>query len=73
MQRTIFSSQNDRLAGLYGYTQVQGEGAAHHVHNPDHVCRGVVKMVVDGEEVEGNLVPLDLPGEGHEVEVWLGV
>jgi len=30
-------------------------------------------MVVDGEEVEGKLVPLDLPGEEHEVEVWLGV
>lgn len=42
------------------------------VRNPDHVCRGVVRMAVDGEQVQGNLVPADLDGEAHLVQVWLG-
>jgi N,N'-diacetylchitobiose phosphorylase len=42
------------------------------VHNPQGVCQGVVKMSVDGVDVPGNLIPLDLPGEEHQVEVWLG-
>jgi len=42
------------------------------VHNPEHVCRGVVKMLVDGYPIPGNVVPADLePGE-HRVEAWLG-
>jgi len=42
------------------------------VHNHSHLCKGVAKMMVDGVQVEGNLVPAAL-GEGeHEVEVWLG-
>jgi cellobiose phosphorylase len=42
------------------------------VHNPQGVCRGVAKMTVDGKPAPGNLIPLDLPGEEHQVEVWLG-
>ena len=42
------------------------------VHNPQHVCRGVVRMLVDGWEAEGNLVAPPLPGHEHHVEVWLG-
>ena len=42
------------------------------VHNPDSVCRGVHKMTVDGKEIQGNLIPLNLPGNEHQVEVWLG-
>jgi cellobiose phosphorylase len=42
------------------------------VHNLQHVCRGVVRVTVDGREIQGNLVPADLPGEEHQVEVWLG-
>ena len=42
------------------------------VHNPQGVCKGVVKMTVDGKEIIGNLVPSDLPSEEHRVEVWLG-
>ncbi|MEW6403570.1 MAG: N,N'-diacetylchitobiose phosphorylase [Chloroflexota bacterium] len=38
------------------------------VHNPEHVCKGVVKMTVDGNPIEGNLIPLG----DHQVEVWLG-
>jgi cellobiose phosphorylase len=42
------------------------------VHNPQHVCRGVVKMSVDGGIVAGNLIPSDLDDGEHRVEVWLG-
>jgi cellobiose phosphorylase len=42
------------------------------VHNPEHVCKGVVKMTVDGKFVPGNIIPADLPGEEHHVEIWLG-
>ncbi len=42
------------------------------IHNPDHVSRGVESVTVDGEEIKGNLVPVDLPGEEHQIEVWLG-
>jgi cellobiose phosphorylase len=42
------------------------------VHNPDHVCKGVVKLVVDGVEVPGNVVPLPQAGKDVNVEVWLG-
>jgi cellobiose phosphorylase len=42
------------------------------VHNPERVCKGVVKMTVDGKPIEGNLVPLDLAAGEHQIEVWLG-
>jgi len=41
------------------------------VNNPQHVCRGVGRMEVDGLPVEGNLVTLDGPGSEYFVEVWL--
>src|SRR5205085_2714942 len=42
------------------------------VHNPNGVSRGVAKMTVDGNPVTGNLIPLNLTGGEHQVEVWLG-
>jgi cellobiose phosphorylase len=42
------------------------------VHNPENVCRGVVKMEINGVVYPENLVPLNLPGEEQWVEVWLG-
>ena len=42
------------------------------VHNSDGICKGVVKMTVNGKEIQGNLIPVDLPGDEHQVEVWLG-
>jgi len=41
------------------------------VHNEKHVSKGVVKMTVDGQSVEGNLAPLQNSGE-HYIEVWMG-
>jgi len=42
------------------------------VHNPLGVCRFVGKMTIDGEEIAGNIIPPDLPGETLRVEGWLG-
>ncbi len=42
------------------------------VKNPAHVCKGVKKLVVDGKEVEGCIVPAFSDGNCHEVEVVLG-
>jgi cellobiose phosphorylase len=42
------------------------------VHNPQNVCKGVVKITVDGKPVKGNLVPSNLGGGEHQIEVWLG-
>jgi cellobiose phosphorylase len=42
------------------------------IHNPRNVCKGVLKMTVDGKTIEGNLIPLDLDGNEHQVEVWMG-
>ena len=42
------------------------------VHNPDHVCSGVVKMKLDGKSLEGNLIPQDLSVGEHDLQVWLG-
>ena len=41
------------------------------IHNEKHVSKGVVKMTVDGQAVEGNLIP-PLDGGEHQVEVWMG-
>jgi cellobiose phosphorylase len=42
------------------------------VYNPEHVCKGVVKMTIDGTTVSGNLIPLDIAGNEHDVRIWLG-
>ena len=41
------------------------------VENPDHVCRGVKCVTVDGKAVEGAL-PVFADGKEHEVKVVLG-
>jgi cellobiose phosphorylase len=41
------------------------------VRNPRHVSRGVTSLTVDGERVEGNLVPPAEPGRTVRVEVEL--
>jgi cellobiose phosphorylase len=43
-----------------------------HVANPDHVCKGVGRVTVDGCEIEGALLPAFGDGQVHEVEVVLG-
>ncbi|HWQ46260.1 MAG TPA: glycosyl hydrolase family 65 protein [Longilinea sp.] len=49
-------------------------GESYHitVHNPQHVCKGVARLEVDGQPIPGSLVPLDGGTGVHKVEVWLG-
>ena len=42
------------------------------VKNPDHVCKGVASVVVDGTPIEGNVLPAFADGKVHQVEVTLG-
>jgi cellobiose phosphorylase len=42
------------------------------VKNPQHVCRGVKRLTVDGKTVAGNLVPLAKTSDPVRVEVVLG-
>lgn len=58
--------------GFSAVRQLRGRTLRITVHNPQHVCRGVVKMTVDGRDMPGNLIPLADPGSEHCVEVWLG-
>lgn len=42
------------------------------VYNPQHICRGVARMTLDGARVPGDLIPADVPAGDHQVNVWLG-
>ena len=42
------------------------------IKNPDHVCRGVKRVTVDGQAIEGNVLPVFGDGKVHQVEVVLG-
>jgi cellobiose phosphorylase len=42
------------------------------VKNPDHVCKGVRSIRVDGTAVRGNVVPIFEDGQVHRVELVLG-
>ncbi len=58
-----------------GYTitrQFRGDIYNITVKNPDHVSRGVARLLVDGREVNGNVIPISGDKKMHEVEVVLG-
>jgi len=42
------------------------------VNNPQHVCKGVASLKVDGETISGQVAPLFSDGKTHDVEVTLG-
>lgn len=42
------------------------------VKNPDHVCKGVKSVTVDGNAIEGNVLPAFGDGKHHAVEVIMG-
>ena len=41
------------------------------VSNPDHVCKGVKSVTVDGKAIDGNVLPTFTDGT-HKVEVVMG-
>ena len=58
--------------GFSAVRQFRGKQYEIEVINPQHVCKGVKRMTIDGLELEENLVPLNLPGKSHQVQVWMG-
>ena len=42
------------------------------IKNPDHVCKGVKSMIVDGKAVDGCVVPFDTAKKEVNVEITLG-
>lgn len=42
------------------------------ITNPDHVCKGVKSVTVDGSAIEGNILPVFGDGKTHTVEVVMG-
>jgi cellobiose phosphorylase len=42
------------------------------VSNPDHVCRGVKSVIVDGQALQGDVVPIFEDGQTHQVHVIMG-
>jgi len=42
------------------------------VHNPGRIQRGVSKLLLNGEALQGNLVPFEKMKETNQVQVWLG-
>ncbi|RUA09349.1 MAG: glycosyl transferase [Flavobacteriia bacterium] len=42
------------------------------VVNPDHVSKGVKKITIDGEKIEGALIPILEKGKEYQVKVVLG-
>ncbi len=49
-------------------------GAVYHiaVQNPNHVCKGVQSMSVDGKTIEGNVIPIFCDGATHLVTLVMG-
>jgi cellobiose phosphorylase len=42
------------------------------VKNPEHVCKGIKEIVVNGEAVNGNIVPIQEKGSVNQIEVIMG-
>ena len=42
------------------------------VQNPDGICKGVREVHIDGQHIQGNVIPLANDGLTHDVEVILG-
>lgn len=42
------------------------------VNNPEHISKGVKSLLVDGQEISGNVVPIYPEDETHHIEVILG-
>lgn len=42
------------------------------VKNPNHVCKGISSLVVDGKEIDGNVIPMFKDGKKHTVVATMG-
>ncbi|HKM32529.1 MAG TPA: glycosyl transferase [Oscillospiraceae bacterium] len=42
------------------------------ISNPDHVCKGIKSVTVDGKQIDGNILPVFSDGKIHNVDVIMG-
>ena len=42
------------------------------IKNPDHVSKGVKEIIVNGEKLSSNKIPLLEKGKNHKVEIIMG-
>jgi cellobiose phosphorylase len=42
------------------------------IKNPDHICKGVAQLIVDGSPIEGDTVPFAESGTEVSVELIMG-
>jgi len=58
--------------GMTATRQFRGATYDIKVSNPDHINKGVKSVVVDGNAIEGNVIPAFGDGKTHTVEVVMG-
>ena len=58
--------------GMTATRQFRGATYDITVKNPDHVCKGVKSVTVDGNAIKGNVLPAFGDGKHHAVEVIMG-
>ncbi|MBE5881567.1 MAG: glycosyl transferase [Lachnospiraceae bacterium] len=58
--------------GLSATRQFRGATYDIKVSNPNHVCKGIKSVVVDGNAIDGNVIPSFGDGKTHTVEVVMG-
>ena len=58
--------------GLTATRQFRGATYDIKVSNPNHVCKGIKSVVVDGNAIDGNVIPSFGDGKTHTVEVVMG-
>jgi cellobiose phosphorylase len=57
--------------GFTASRQYRGATYDINVTNPNHVCKGIKSVTVDGKAIEGNVLPTFAEGT-HKVEVVMG-
>ena len=58
--------------GFTATRQFRGADYEIKITNPNHVCKGIKSVTVDGKAIEGNLLPAFADGKTHAVEVVMG-
>lgn len=58
--------------GFSATREFRGKSIEIEVFNPHHVCKGVVKIVLNGEVIKGNKLPFDKLTTRNQAQVWLG-
>jgi N,N'-diacetylchitobiose phosphorylase len=42
------------------------------ISNPDHVSKGIKKLILNGKEISGNIIPIAAKGSENIVEAVMG-